>query len=218
MFCLWLKLANLWNWDEIFRHNVTKTLSFSSVTSGTCWSFHYSNFEVPRGPCSSVSFVFTLVYYHHFSESDIFRHGVTKTLVQFLEKLLSGLEQGKNLKFFTRVSFYHYLSIIHQANIKNVLYSLSVGSSRPKLESLNKAVNPKKKTCCHALNIMGVNNFTQCLVQIVTSRSLALWLGSFPLHKICWRYNNCISITFIQLQELFRRLQIVVSARSMLMC
>lgn len=135
MFCLWLKLANLWNWDEIFRHNVTKTLSFSSVTSGTCWSFHYSNFEVPRGPCSSVSFVFTLVYYHHFSESDIFRHGVTKTLVQFLEKLLSGLEQGKNLKFFTRVSFYHYLSIIHQANIKNVLYSLFVGSSRPKLES-----------------------------------------------------------------------------------
>ena len=195
MFCLWLKLANLWNWDEIFRHNVTKTLSFSSVTSGTCWSFHYSNFEVPRGPCSSVSFVFTLVYYHHFSESDIFCHGVTKTLVQFLEKLLSGLEQGKNLKFFTRVSFYHYLSIIHQANIKNVLYSLFVGSSRPKLESP-----------------------PQCLVQIVTSRSLALWLGSFPLHKICWRYNNCISITFIQLQELFRRLQIVVSARSMLMC
>ena len=137
MFCLWLKLANLWNWDEIFRHNVTKTLSFSSVTSGTCWSFHYSNFEVPRGPCSSVSFVFTLVYYHHFSESDIFRHGVTKTLVQFLEKLLSGLEQGKNLNFFTRVSFYHYLSIIHQANIKNVLYSLFVGSSRPKLESKN---------------------------------------------------------------------------------
>lgn len=68
---------------------------------------------------------------------DIFRHGVTKTLVQVLEKLLSGLEQGKNLKFFTRVSFYHYLSIIYQANIKNVLYSLFVGSSRPKLESKN---------------------------------------------------------------------------------
>lgn len=96
---------------------------------------------------------------------NIFRHGETKPLVQFLEKILSGLEQGKNLKFFTRVSFYHYLSIIYQANIKNVLYSLFVGSSRSKLESF-----------------------------------------------------NCISITFIQLQELFRRLQIVVSARSMLMC
>lgn len=104
------------------------------------------------------------------------------------------LGTGKKSEVFYQ-SFILSLSIIHQANIKNVLYSLFVGSSRPKLESP-----------------------PQCLVQIVTSRSLALWLGSFPLHKICWRYNNCISITFIQLQELFRRLQIVVSARSMLMC
>ena len=45
------------------------------------------------------------------------------------------LGTGKKSEVFTRVSFYHYLSIIHQANIKNVLYSLFVGSSRPKLES-----------------------------------------------------------------------------------
>ena len=46
------------------------------------------------------------------------------------------LGTGKKSEVFYQ-SFILSLSIIHQANIKNVLYSLFVGSSRPKLESKN---------------------------------------------------------------------------------